>query len=37
MAEEIADCIEDGGCDGLPHMEEIPRSHPYHDIVSDFI
>jgi len=35
MAEEIADCIEDDGCDGLPHVEEIPCSHPY--IASDFI
>lgn len=35
MAEEIVRCIEDGGCDGLPHVEEIPCSQPY--IVSDFI
>ncbi|KAI0003380.1 amine oxidase [Russula compacta] len=35
MAEEIARCIEDGGCDDLPHVEEIPCSQPY--IVSDFI
>jgi|SRR6266567_3148579 len=35
VAEEIADCIEDGGCDGLPHVEEIPCSHPY--FASDFI
>ena len=35
MAEEIVNCIEDGRCDGLPHVEEIPCSHPY--IASDFI
>ncbi|KAH9968000.1 amine oxidase [Russula dissimulans] len=35
MAEEIARCIEDGGCDGLPHVEEISCSYPY--IASDFI
>jgi hypothetical protein len=35
MAEEIVSCIEDGGCDGLAHVEEIPCSHAY--IASDFI
>jgi len=34
MAEEIARCIEDGGCDGLPHVEAILCSHRY--IPSDF-
>ncbi|KAI0253801.1 amine oxidase [Lactifluus subvellereus] len=35
MAEEIAHCIESDGCAGLPHVEEIPCSHPY--IASDFL
>jgi hypothetical protein len=35
MAEEIVNCIEGGGCDGLSHVEEIPCSYPY--IASDFI
>jgi hypothetical protein len=35
MGEEIALCIEDGGCDGLVHVEEIACACPY--IASDFI
>jgi hypothetical protein len=35
MAEEIAHCIKDDGCDGIPHVEEIASSYPY--IASDFI
>lgn len=35
MGEEIAHCIENEGCAGLPHVEEIPCSYPY--VASDFI
>ncbi|KAH9180229.1 amine oxidase [Lactarius sanguifluus] len=35
MGEEIAYCVENNGCTGLPHAEEIPCSHPY--IASDFM
>jgi hypothetical protein len=35
MAEEIVNCIEDGGCDGLGHVEEMPCSQTY--VASDFI
>lgn len=35
MGEEIAHCVNDNGCAGLPHAEKIPCSHPY--IASDFI
>lgn len=35
MGEEISHCIENGGCAGLPHVEEIPCSYPY--VASDFI
>lgn len=34
MAGEMARCVEDGGCDGLPHVEAILCSHRY--IPSDF-
>jgi hypothetical protein len=35
MAEEIAQCVEGGRCDGLPHVEEIACPYPY--IASDFV
>ncbi|KAI9511355.1 amine oxidase [Russula earlei] len=36
MAEEIAHCVEDGGCAGLAHVEEVSSSRPY-DIAADFM